>query len=120
METIFDFTLPKGFVDSAGDIHKKGKMRLATALDEISAAKDPRVVSNPAYLSIVLLSRVVTELEGVEMITASTIERLFTADMAFLQDMYQKINDIEVPKISVVCPECGKNIEVALNFTQEG
>lgn len=120
METVFDFTLPKGYVDANGGVHRNGKMRLATAADEIMAARDPRVTANPAYLTVVVLSRVVTQLEGVEMVTATTIERLFTADLAFLQDMYQKINDIELPKISVVCPDCGRRFEAALNFTQEG
>lgn len=120
METVFDFTLPKGYVDASGEVHRKGKMRLATAGDEISAARDPRVNANPAFLTIVVLSKVITQLEGVEMVTATTIEKLFTADLAFLQDMYQKINDIEIPKISVVCPDCGRKFEAALNFTQEG
>lgn len=120
METVFDFTLPRGYVDASGEVHRKGKMRLATAGDEISAARDPRVISNPAYLTIVVLSKVITQLEGLDMVTATTIEKLFTADLAFLQDMYQKINDIEIPKISVVCTGCGKKIEVPLNFTQEG
>jgi hypothetical protein len=120
METVFDFTLPKGYVDASGEVHRKGKMRLATAGDEISATRDPRVVANPAFLTVVVLSKVITQLEGVEMVTATTIEKLFTADLAFLQDMYQKINDIEIPKMTVVCPECGKSFEVALNFTQEG
>lgn len=120
METVYDFTLPKGYVDANGDVHRQGKMRLATAGDEISAARDPRVIANPAYLSVVVLAKVITYLEGVEMVTPTTIERMFTADLAFLQDMYQKINDIEVPKMTVVCPDCGKSFEVALNFTQEG
>lgn len=120
METIFDFTLPKGYVDSVGEVHKKGKMRLATAGDEISSAKDPRAVANPAYISIVVLSKVITELEGMDMVTASVIEKLFTADLAFLQDMYQKINDIEIPKMTVVCPHCGESFEVPLNFMREG
>ena len=70
METVYDFTLPKGYLDSTGQLHKKGKMRLATAGDEISATRDPRVLSNPSYLTIVILGKVVTELEGVEMVTA--------------------------------------------------
>ncbi|MBQ8912787.1 MAG: phage tail assembly protein [Lachnospiraceae bacterium] len=117
METVYDFTLPKGYIDANGEIHKNGKMRLATAGDEISATRDPRVLSNPSYLTIVILSRVVTELEGVQTISATLIERLFTADLAFLQDMYQRINDIEPPKMQVVCPDCGKTFEVPLNFT---
>ena len=120
METVFEFTLPKGYMDSNGELHRNGKMRLATAGDEISATRDPRVLSNPSYLTIVILSKVVTELEGVEMVSATLIEKLFTADLAFLQDMYQRINDIEPPTMEVVCPDCGKRFRVPLNFTQEG
>ncbi len=120
METEYEFTLPKGYLDSAGVLHRKGKMRLATAGDEISATRDPRVLSNPAYLTIAILARVVTELEGLDAVTATTIERLFTADLAFLQDMYQRINDIEPPKMTVVCPDCGRTFEVPVNFTVEG
>lgn len=120
MDTIYEFTLPKGYVDKNGESHKKGKMRLATAGDEISATRDPRVMSNPSYLTIVILSKVITELEGVDAITATLVERLFTADLAFLQDMYQKINDVEPPMMRVVCPQCGMQHDVPLNFTQEG
>ena len=120
MNTVYDFTLPKGYMDSMGQLHQKGKMRLATAGDEISATRDPRVLSNPSYLTIVILSRVVTELEGLEMVNATVIEKLFTADLAFLQDMYQRINDIEPPVMTAVCPDCGKTFEVPLNFTGEG
>ncbi len=120
METIFEFTLPKGYVDGNGEVHRNGKMRLATAADEISATRDPRVLSNPSYLTIVILGKVVTELEGLPMVTAATIEKLFTADMAFLQDMYQRINDVEPPVMQVVCPHCGETHEVAINFTTEG
>lgn len=120
METVFDFTLPKGLVDSAGQVHKKGKMRLPTARDEISATRDPRVLTNPSYLTIVVLSQVITQIEGIEAITANLIEGLFTADLAFLQDMYQKINDVEPPKMKVVCPHCGEMVEAPINFTLEG
>nr|WP_300815087.1 phage tail assembly protein [uncultured Acetatifactor sp.] len=107
-------------LDSAGELHRKGKMRLATAGDEISATRDPRVLSNPSYLTIVVLGKVVTQLEGVEMVTANLIEKLFTADLAFLQDMYQRINDIEPPMMETVCPDCGKVYKVPLNFTTGG
>ena len=120
METLYDFTLPKGYLDAIGEVHKRGKMRLATAGDEISATRDPRVLQNPSYLTIAILSKVVTEIEGVDVISATTIEKLFTADLAFLQDMYQRINDIEPPVMQCVCPDCGKSFEVPLNFTQEG
>lgn len=120
METVYEFELPKGYIDNNGEIHKKGKMRLATAGDEISATRDPRVLSNPSYLSIAVLGKVITELEGVSMMSATLIEKLFTADLAFLQDMYQRINDIEIPTMTVVCPECGHTHEAPLNFTREG
>lgn len=120
METVYDFILPKGYLDSTGELHKRGKMRLATAGDEISATRDPRVLQNPSYLTIVILSKVVTEIEGVDSISATLIERLFTADLAFLQDMYQRINDIEPPTLTAVCPDCGRSFEVPLNFTGEG
>lgn len=120
METVFEFTLPKGYVDGNGNVCKKGKMRLATAGDEINATRDPRVMSNPAYLTIVLLASVITELEGVSVVTATTIQSLFTADLAFLQDMYQRINDIETPSIEFTCPDCGKVHKVPINFSREG
>ena len=108
METVYEFTLPKGYVDGNGEVHRRGKMRLATAGDEISATRDPRVLSNPSYLTIVVLGKVITELEGLTMVTPNVIEKLFTADLAFLQDMYQKINDVEPPMMQVVCPHCGE------------
>lgn len=120
MTTVFDFELPKGFVDNAGNLHKRGKMRLATAGDEISATRDPRVLSNPSYLTIVILAAVITELEGVDVVMPSTVERFFTADLAFLQDMYQRINNVEPPTMQVVCPDCGKIFEAPINFTREG
>lgn len=120
MTTVFDFELPKGFVDSQGVVHKRGKMRLATAGDEISATRDPRVLSNPSYLTIVVLAAVITELEGVDAVIPSTVERFFTADLAFLQDMYQRINNVEPPTMRAVCPDCGKAFEVPINFTREG
>ncbi|MDR0433526.1 MAG: phage tail assembly protein [Gracilibacteraceae bacterium] len=120
IETVYDFELPRGYVDSGGQVHRRGKMRLATAGDEIHATRDPRVISNPAYLTIVILSRVVTEIEGMESLAPAVIERFFTADLAFLQDMYQRINNIEPPTMTVVCPECGKTVRAPLNFTREG
>lgn len=120
MTTVYDFELPKGFVDQQGVIHKRGKMRLATAGDEIAATRDPRVLSNPSYLTIVVLAAVITELEGLDAVVPSTVERFFTADLAFLQDMYQRINNVEPPTMQAVCPDCGKIFEVPINFTREG
>jgi hypothetical protein len=120
MTTVYDFELPKGYVDSQGTVHRKGKMRLATAGDEINATRDPRVLSNPSYLTIVVLSKVITEMEGMESFVPNIIERFFTADLAFLQDMYQRINNIEPPTMTVVCETCGNTMQVPINFTREG
>lgn len=94
LQTEFEFTLPRGYVDSSGTLHKKGRMRLATAMDEIAPLRDPRVRANQAYLVIILLARVISQLGTVEMIDTGVIENLFSADLAFLQDFYRRINDL--------------------------
>src|SRR5215471_18712629 len=105
-----EFTLPVGFLGEDGSLHREGTMRLATAADEILPLQDPRVQRNPAYLTVILLSRVITRLEGIEPVTPRTIESLFAADLAYLQDLYNKINDVEDPSArpGVVCPSCGE------------
>lgn len=117
IQTEYDFTLPKGFVGPEGTICRAGSMRLATALDEIEAMRDPRGKNSPDYLSVLLLSRVVVRLEGVAEITPRVIEGLFTADFSFLQNMYETINSTEDPVIRVQCPHCGKTFTDTLNFT---
>jgi hypothetical protein len=96
-QTEFEFTLPKGYVDQEGTLHKTGVMRLATAADEILPQKDPRVQANPAYLVIIVLARVVTRLGDVTNITTKTIEDLFSADLAFLQEFFNGINETGKP-----------------------
>lgn len=104
--TEFEFTLPKGYVDKHGNLHREGTMRLATAADEILPLKDPRVQQNPAYLTIILLSRVVTRLGDVQVINPGVIEGLFSADLAFLQDFYRQINELGTPSTQAECPQC--------------
>ena len=94
LQTEFEFTLPRGYVGPDGSLHRKGRMRLATAMDEIAPLRDPRVRSNQAYLVIILLSRVITQLGTVEVIDTGVVENLFSADLAYLQDFYRKINEI--------------------------
>ena len=120
MMTVYDFELPRGYVDSVGEVHRRGKMRLATAGDEINATRDPRVLSNPSYLTVVILASVITELEGLDTVVPNIVERFFTSDLAFLQDMYQRINSITPPTMTFVCPDCGATHEVPINFTREG
>lgn len=117
-ETEFEFELPKGYVDANGEVHKNGVMRLATAADEVLPLKDPRVVSNPGYLSIILLARVVTRLGSLTQLDPRIIEKLFSSDLAFLQSMYQQINAPEVLENQCSCPECGHRFNQPVNFTQ--
>ena len=107
MQTEFDFELPRGYVDNEGRVHRRGVMRLATAMDEIAPLRDLRVRANEAYLSILLLSRVVIRLGEIEQITPHIIEGLFAGDMAYLQDLYRRINEQGANAVDVVCPECG-------------
>jgi len=103
-QTEFEFTLPCGYLDEDGTLHREGVMARATAADEILPLKDPRVTANPAYLVVILLSRVVKKLGSLPRITPNTIEKLYATDLAFLQNLYNEINRLEERR--VVCPHC--------------
>ena len=115
LQTEFPFNLPRGYVDSEGNLHREGVMRLATAYDEIAPMKDPRVQSNPGYLVIILLSRVITRLGSLQQINPKVIENLFSADLAFLQDFYRRVNEAGTSQVGVTCPECEAKFEVEVN-----
>src|SRR5436309_15982869 len=106
LRTEFSFELPRGYVDAEGNVHRRGIMRLATARDEILPQRDPRVRDNEAYLTVLLLSRVVTRLGTVPQVTSGTIEGLFASDLAFLQDLYRRINQEGHTQAAVTCPDC--------------
>lgn len=114
MQTEFEFTLPVGYVDSTGTVHRQGVMRLATAKDEIEPLRDLRVRSNQAYLAIVLLSRVIVKLGSLPSISTSVIENLFAADLAYLQTFYRRINEQGKSTLPVECPHCHAQYEVDL------
>ena len=112
-KTEYRFVLPRGFVDAEGKVHKEGTMRLATARDEILPLQDYRVQSNRAYLVIVLLSRVITNLGDHKQVTVDMIENLFSTDLAYLQEFYRKINEEGgAPKHRVTCPKCQHEMDV--------
>lgn len=115
-KTEFDFVLPRGYVDADGNLHKRGTMRLATAADEILPMRDPRVQQNPGYLTVILLSRVISKLGDLKAIDTKVIENLFTADLTFLQDFYRQINEVESPRIKATCPKCDHKFEVEVDF----
>lgn len=119
-QTEFTFTLPRGYIDDTGMIHKEGTMRLANAADEILPLKDPRVQQNPGYLTIILLARVITKLGSLPAVDTRTVEKLFTMDLAYLQDLYERINTTEMPVYRGVCPHCGKEIQIPVNFMEAG
>jgi hypothetical protein len=115
LRTEFAFSLPRGYVDEEGAIHRQGTMRLATARDEILPQRDPRVRENEAYLTVILLSRVVTKLGTVGRITPATMEGLFASDLAFLQDLYRRVNSEGHTHVGVTCPACKHEFTVDLS-----
>jgi hypothetical protein len=111
IRTEFEFTLPRGYVDEEGRVHQRGIMRPATAMDEIAPLRDPRVKANEAYLTIILLSRVIVKLGDLPSVSPRTIERLYAADLAYLQDLYRRINEIGQHVVQTTCPACGHTYE---------
>ena len=111
LQTEFEFTLPRGYVDQSGNVHRQGVMRLATAMDEIAPMRDPRVRGNQAYLVVILLSRVIKKLGDLRDLNTGVIESLFSADLAYLQDFYRRINENGSDTLEVVCPECNHHFE---------
>ena len=120
MDTHFEFTLPRGYVDPAGTVHRRGEMRLATALDEIEPLQDPRVRQNEAYLPVLLLARVVVRLGSLEAVTPAVIEALFAGDLAYLQDLYLRLNDSEPVVVSAICPHCNSQFQLQVSPLAEG
>lgn len=105
-QTEHEFSLPRGYLDAEGTLHRDGVMRLATAADEILPLKDPRVQGNQAYFVIVLFARVVTRLGNLPVVNTKVIEGLFSQDLLFLQDLYNQVNGLDVGRRSVTCPHC--------------
>jgi hypothetical protein len=95
MQTEFEFVLPKGYLDAQGNVHRRGMMRLSTAMDEIVPLRDPRVRANPAYATVIILARVITHLGALDEVNPTVIEGLFACDLNFLQQFYRRINELE-------------------------
>jgi hypothetical protein len=112
LRTEFPFELPRGYVDGSGNVHRSGVMRLATGRDELVPLRDDRVRENPAYLSVVLLARVVTRLGTIDDIHAGIVENMFATDVAFLQDLYRRVNQEGHTRAGVTCPSCQHSFAV--------
>ena len=108
----FPFTLPRGYVDSFGQVQREGRMRLAYALDEIESVQDPRVQANEVYLPVLLLSRVIVQLGTLLVVTLQVIAGLFVIDLAYLEDLYQRINNPEEVIVGAVCPQCSTQFQL--------
>jgi len=113
-QTEFDFTLPRGYVDSKGQVWKRGCMRLATAMDEINTMDDPRVQANPAYLPVLLLARVLCRLGNLNEVTPRMIENMFASDLSYLEDLYIRLNSVETVMVGAVCPQCSSRFRLQI------
>jgi hypothetical protein len=113
-QTEFEFTLPRGYRDRDGNLHRVGAMRLSTAIDEIAPMRDPRVRANQAYLVIILLARVITRLGDLRDgdINPGLVEQFYAADLAYLQDFYRRINETGASVVEVTCPDCNSRFEI--------
>jgi hypothetical protein len=120
LRTEFPFQLPRGYVDESGVVHRDGVMRLSTARDELVPLRDLRVQENPAFLSVVLLGRVITRLGTLPLIHDGIVENMFASDLAFLQDFYRQINAEGHTRASVECPHCSEPFEVELGGSRLG
>ena len=112
METVFPFTLPRGFVNAGGLVQRSGRMRLATARDEIDSMNDPRALANEAYLPVLLLSRVVVQLGDLSPVPPQVIEGLCASDLAYLEDLYERLNAPDQVVLGAVCPHCSTQFQV--------
>lgn len=106
VKTEYDFSLPSGYLDAAGKVHRQGRMRLATALDEIESLGDPRIQENEAFLPVVLLSRVITRLGDLDRVTPQMVASFFVSDLSYLEDLYLRLNSSEKVILATVCPNC--------------
>lgn len=112
IQTEFEFTLPKGFIDEKGQVHRNGRMRLATVYDEVESIENPTVKEKPSYLPVLLLARVITRLGGVSKVKPKIIAKLFAADMVYLQDMYLRLNGSEIIMVGAICPHCNNQFQL--------
>jgi hypothetical protein len=120
MQTEIEFTLPRGYIDPSGAVHREGRMRLATARDEIEPLREVEVRQNQAYLSVLLLSRTITRIGAVTEITPQLVEGLFAADFDHLQRLYERVNSDGDAVGVVSCPACAHEFEVDMTEVEDG
>jgi len=119
LQTEYDFLLPRGLMDANGAVHRHGVMRLATARDELVAQKHRHVQVYPEYLTLVLLSRVITQLGALETVSPEDLENLFSPDLAYLRELYSRINQVGGIHLPTQCPQCNHRFETELVVSGE-
>jgi hypothetical protein len=119
LQTEFTFTLPCGYVDEQGNLHRQGTMRRATALDEVEPLGDPRARANEAYVPILMLGRVITRLGTLAQLGPAVVERLFATDFIFLQDLYARVNSSDGGLVQTRCPACGARFVLDVTDSNE-
>ncbi|MEM7794739.1 MAG: phage tail assembly protein [Cyanobacteria bacterium P01_C01_bin.118] len=119
LTTTFEFVLPRGFVDESGQVHRHGIMRLATAKDELVAQQHPQVRKQPEYLMLVMLSQVISQLGALSNVSPLQLERLFTKDLSYLKEFYNRLNQQGHPYVAAHCPDCDRNFQVELTLAGE-
>jgi hypothetical protein len=115
----FDFTLPKGLIDEEGTVHRQGRIRLSTARDELAVQKDRQAQRDSVYGELVMLARVITQLGSLSVVTPELLENLFSADLAYLRELYNRINQQGEAAIPVQCPECNCQFKAELVLSGE-
>lgn len=115
----FDFILPRGLVDESGAIHQTGIMRLATAQDEIAVQKDPRVQESEAYGSLIMFSRVIIKLGSLTHPAPELLENLFSRDLSYLREFYNRVNQQGNALIPTRCPSCNHAFKTELALAGE-
>lgn len=115
----FSFTLPRGLVDGAGQVHREGRMRLATGRDELVVLRDRQAQTYPGYDTLVMLSRVITRLGSLERVTSEQLEGLFTQDLGYLREFFNRVNQQGTAMVPVHCPQCDHNFTLELALAGE-
>ncbi|MBT9316665.1 phage tail assembly protein [Leptothoe spongobia] len=119
LTTTFEFVLPRGLVDETGQVHRQGTMRLATAKDELVAQQHPQVRKHPEYLMLVMLSQVIGQIGTLSQVSPLQLERLFTQDLSYLKEFYNRLNQQGHPYVAAHCSECDRSFQVELTLAGE-
>ncbi len=110
-----EFVLPIGFEDGEGIIHRAGKMKMATALDEIDVHNDERVLSSPRYHDVLLLSKIIVNIGEINNISVDEVLSLYEVDFRYLQTLYKEVNGHLEHELQVRCPKCNHLDKVSLS-----